>query len=51
MLSEPGLNLQFVDEALTLVRDNVEQHGIHLRILGSIAIGFNARTICTCSRI
>ena len=36
MLSDPGLNLQFVDEALTLVRE-AEGKGILLRILGSIA--------------
>jgi hypothetical protein len=32
----PGLNLEFVDEALSLVRD-AEAQGIRLRILGSIA--------------
>jgi len=33
---DPGLNLEFVDEALNLVRD-AEAKGIRLRILGSIA--------------
>jgi len=33
---DPGLNLEFVDEALALVRD-AEAKGIRLRILGSIA--------------
>jgi hypothetical protein len=36
MPADPGLNLEFVDEALTLVRD-AESEGIRLRILGSIA--------------
>lgn len=36
MPSDPGLNLEFVDEALALVRD-AEAEGIRLRILGSIA--------------
>jgi hypothetical protein len=36
MLADPGLNLEFVDEALNLVRD-AEAKGICLRILGSIA--------------
>lgn len=36
MTNDPGLNLEFVDEALTLVRD-AEALGIRLRILGSIA--------------
>ncbi len=36
MPADPGLNLEFVDEALTLVRD-AEAEGIRLRILGSIA--------------
>ena len=36
MPADPGLNLEFVDEALTLVRD-AEEKGIRLRILGSIA--------------
>jgi hypothetical protein len=36
MPSDPGLNLEFVDEALRLVRD-AEAEGIRLRILGSIA--------------
>jgi len=36
MPTDPGLNLQFVDEALSLVRD-AEAKGIRLRILGSIA--------------
>lgn len=36
MPTDPGLNLQFVDEALDLVRD-AEAKGIRLRILGSIA--------------
>lgn len=36
MNSGPGLNLEFVDEALTLVRE-AEAKGIRLRILGSIA--------------
>ena len=36
MPAEPSLNLEFVDEALTLVRD-AEAAGIRLRILGSIA--------------
>src|SRR5215471_12271755 len=36
MPADPGLNLEFVDEALTLVRD-AEAKGIRLRILGSIA--------------
>lgn len=36
MPSDPGLNLQFVDEALNLVRE-AEEKGIRLRILGSIA--------------
>jgi hypothetical protein len=36
MPTDPGLNLQFVDEALNLVRD-AEARGIRLRILGSIA--------------
>jgi hypothetical protein len=36
MPTDPGLNLQFVDEALNLVRD-AEAKGIRLRILGSIA--------------
>ena len=34
--ADPGLNLQFVDEALNLVRD-AEAKGIRLRILGSVA--------------
>ena len=34
--TDPGLNLEFVDEALNLVRD-AEAKGIRLRILGSIA--------------
>jgi hypothetical protein len=36
MANDPGLNLEFVDEALALVRD-AEAIGIRLRILGSIA--------------
>ena len=36
MPTDPGLNLQFVDEALNLVQD-AEAKGIRLRILGSIA--------------
>jgi hypothetical protein len=36
MPADPGLNLEFVDEALRLVRD-AEAEGILLRILGSIA--------------
>ena len=36
MPADPGLNLEFVDEALNLVRD-AEENGIRLRILGSIA--------------
>lgn len=36
MTNDRGLNLEFVDEALTLVRD-AEASGIRLRILGSIA--------------
>ena len=36
MPPDPGLNLEFVDEALSLVRD-AETRGIRLRILGSIA--------------
>ena len=36
MANEQGLNLEFVDEALKLVRD-AEAQGIRLRILGSIA--------------
>ena len=36
MPADPGLNLEFVDEALALVRD-AEAEGIRLRILGSIA--------------
>ncbi|MGH6736727.1 MAG: hypothetical protein ACRECX_11700 [Methyloceanibacter sp.] len=36
MPTDPGLNLEFVDEALRLVRD-AEKQGIRLRILGSIA--------------
>jgi hypothetical protein len=36
MSVDPGLNLEFVDEALNLVRD-AEANGIRLRILGSIA--------------
>ena len=36
MPADPGLNLEFVDEALELVRD-AEAQGIRLRILGSIA--------------
>lgn len=36
MSNDPGLNLEFVDEALTLVRE-AEAQGIRLRILGSIA--------------
>jgi hypothetical protein len=36
MPADPGLNLEFVDEALNLVRD-AEEKGIRLRILGSIA--------------
>jgi hypothetical protein len=36
MPADPGLNLEFVDEALGLVRD-AEAEGIRLRILGSIA--------------
>lgn len=36
MANDPGLNLEFVDEALALVRD-AEAEGIQLRILGSIA--------------
>lgn len=34
--NDPGLNLEFVDEALALVRD-ADAEGIQLRILGSIA--------------
>jgi hypothetical protein len=34
--NEPGLNLEFVDEALAMVSD-AEKQGIKLRILGSIA--------------
>ena len=34
--ADPGLNLEFVDEALSLVRD-AEAQGIRLRILGSVA--------------
>jgi hypothetical protein len=34
--ASPGLNLEFVDEALNLVRD-AEAKGIRLRILGSVA--------------
>ena len=49
MTNEPGLNLEFVDEALTLVRD-AEAAGILLRILGSIAIEFSARTTSICSK-
>lgn len=36
MAKDPALNLEFVDEALNLVRD-AEAQGIRLRILGSIA--------------
>jgi hypothetical protein len=36
MTADPGLNLEFVDEALALVHD-AEAKGIRLRILGSIA--------------
>ena len=36
MSIEPNLHLEFVDEALALVRD-AEASGIRLRILGSIA--------------
>ena len=36
MPEDPGLNLEFVDEALNLVSD-AEANGIRLRILGSIA--------------
>ena len=36
MPADPGLNLEFVDEALNLVRD-AEAKGIRLRILGSVA--------------
>lgn len=36
MPTDPGLNLEFVDEALKLVQD-AEAEGIRLRILGSIA--------------
>src|SRR5262245_12563931 len=36
MPADPGLNLEFVDEALKLVHD-AEEQGIRLRILGSIA--------------
>ena len=36
MPADPGLNLEFVDEALRLVHD-AEAQGIRLRILGSIA--------------
>ena len=36
MPEDPGLNLEFVDEALKLVRD-AEAEGIRLRILGSVA--------------
>src|SRR6478735_7193803 len=36
MPADPGLNLEFVDEALSLVSD-AEAKGIRLRILGSIA--------------
>ena len=36
MPADPGLNLEFVDEALNLVRD-AEEKGIRLRILGSVA--------------
>jgi hypothetical protein len=36
MPTDPGLNLEFVDEALALVSD-AEAEGIRLRILGSIA--------------
>ena len=36
MPADPGLNLEFVDEALALVRD-AEAEGIRLRILGSVA--------------
>jgi hypothetical protein len=36
MPADPGLNLEFVDEALTLVRQ-AEAEGIRLRILGSVA--------------
>jgi hypothetical protein len=36
MANDPGLNLEFVDEALALVRD-ADAEGIQLRILGSIA--------------
>jgi hypothetical protein len=36
MPADPGLNLEFVDEALALVHD-AEAQGIRLRILGSIA--------------
>ena len=34
--ADPSLNLEFVDEALNLVRD-AEEKGIRLRILGSVA--------------
>ena len=34
--ADPSLNLEFVDEALNLVRD-AEAKGIRLRILGSVA--------------
>ena len=36
MATDPGLNLEFVDEALALVND-AEAKGIRLRILGSVA--------------
>ena len=34
--ADPSLNLEFVDEALNLVRD-ADAQGIRLRILGSVA--------------
>ena len=36
MATDPGLNLEFVDEALALVNE-AEAKGIRLRILGSVA--------------
>jgi len=50
MTADPSLNLEFVDEALNLVRD-ADAEGIRLRILGSVAYRGNALTICTSSRI
>ena len=47
--ADPSLNLQFVDEALNLVRD-AEAKGIRLLWVRS-PIGCNAPTICTSSRI